>query len=405
MQSVPVSLKTEDQNKALLNYIDSHIQPLLRRSFASAYSKDQYFINTSTLVLEVEGQECNVCFEVAYSIETGLLAYIKYECLEIPSIENKIRQFIDQSFQGIITDKKETFFKRYMYRYIGARLDGEYFKGRNLRIAPIWPEQHDSRTNIEQFFTIELKVDAVDSEDASVKGNIIADKLVAKMAFWLNLGITPLAHEYRWGISSNGNGLENRLFQTGIYIDQLLSKEMPKKGNIKTGETRPFNAEGIHNMFEKVYFPDVWRKLLAALEKSPKEINDAFDSCCFMYQMAINAGRYHPTVEASYMVAAIESLFQGEQDKTLRHFSPFIRFYCSLVEGDEQVLAFLHSDVRSKHFHSGGFEAGEYNYQKDSVISFQSVNSRIIQGKLARGKLLMRAAIYNWGVDLIERTQ
>jgi|GEM_PF-2832560 hypothetical protein len=410
MQEVKVTLKTEDQNKVFLNYLDSHIEPLLQNSFSSAYFNNGLYINRADLTLKIDEEECRVGFEVVYSVQTGLLVSLKYECKERPYIEDKIRHFIDQSFQGIISDKKETYYKRYLYRYIGGRLNGEYYKGRTLRIAPYWPNQDDTRTNIERYFSIDIKVEAVDHDDANVKGNIIADKMAAKLSFWLNLGIEAgFITQNLWGVKHRNEDLEDCLFQRSIpRAAAPMPLEMPKKGGMKAGETRCFSRDGIQPMMDDIYLFDCWKKLLDALKKSSEDINQAYDNCCFMYQMAMNAGRHHPTVQASYMVSAIESLAKSEKDNERTSFSGFIRFYCSLTKENkntEEVLEFFYSKIRSKHFHSGAFEAGEYEYHRDSTISFQHVKGAILRKKLDIGRRLIRIAIYNWGVDLIERVK
>tara|TARA_R110000744_G_scaffold369880_1_gene480321 strand:- start:7 stop:1239 length:1233 start_codon:yes stop_codon:yes gene_type:complete len=410
MQEIKVTLTSEDQNKMFLNYLDSHIKPLVKGSFSSAGFEDGLFINRTNLTLEIDEEECRVWFEVVYSIQTGLLVSLKYECEEKSYIEDKIRHFIDQSFQGIISDKKETYYKRYLYRYIGGRLNGEYYKGRTLRVAPYWPNQDNARTDIERYFSIDLKVEAVDHGDANVKGNIIADKMAAKLSFWLNLGIDEgFTVQHLWGVKHSDGDLEDCLFQRCVpQAAALVPNEMPNKGGIKSGETRCFNPDGIQAMMDDIYLPDCWKKLLAALEKSSDDINKAYDNCCFMYQMAMNAGRYHPTVQASYMVSAIESLAKSEEDNERTSFSGFIRFYCDLTKENkntEEVLDFLYSKIRSKHFHSGAFEAGEYDYNRESTISFQNVSGTILRKKLDIGRRLIRIAIYNWGVDLIKRVK
>lgn len=408
MKEIEITLTSEDQNKMFLNYLDSHIKPLSKSSFSSASFENDLFINRTNLTLKIDEEECRVGFEVAYSAQTGLLVSLRYECEEKPYIEDKIRNFIDQSFQEVISDKKDTYYKRYLYRYIGGRLNGEYYKGRTLRIAPYWPNQDNVRTDIERYFCIDLKVEAVDHDDANVKGNIIADKMAAKLSFWLNLGIEDGSTiQHLWGVKYSDDDLEDCLFQRCTPQSAApIPNKMPEKSSIKSGETRYFNSDGIQAVMGDVYLPDCWKKLLSALEKSSESINKAYDNCCFMYQMAMNTGRYHPTVQASYMVSAIESLAKSEKDATKKSFSGFIRFYCDLTkesQNTEEVLDFLYSKIRSKHFHSGAFEAGEYEYSRNSTISFQNVSGTILRKKLEIGRRLIRIAIYNWGADLVER--
>ncbi|SBS33813.1 hypothetical protein MAQ5080_02694 [Marinomonas aquimarina] len=405
MQEMEMTLETEDQNKVFLNYLDSYIDPFVRGSFASAHSENGHFINRTNLTLDIDGELSRVGFEVVYSIETGLMTSIKFDCKERPSVEGKIQALIYQAYQGVISNKKEVFYKRYLYRYVGGRLNGAYSKGRTLLIAPYWPDQDNVTTDIERFFSVDVKVEAVDHEDANVKGNILADKLAAKLSFWLNLGIEGLSIEHIWGVSHKSGAPEGVLFQRCVPPEApRIPKEMPSKKEFKAGEVSDFQAQGIHNIMGDVYLPRCWKNLLSALEKSGDEINQAYDSCCFMYQMGLNAGRYHPTVQASYMVAAIESLALSEKEPSLRHFSNFMRFYCDLTENhknENEVLKFLYEDVRSKHFHSGRFTAGEHEYSRNSHISFQNVKSRMLRKKLDIGRYLVRIAIYNWGMDLI----
>ena len=106
--------------------------------------------------------------------------------------------------------------------------------------------------------------------------------------------------------------------------------------------------------------------------------------------MALNAGRYHPTIMLSYMVGAVDSITQASRDG--KGFSDFMRKYDPTVS--DELLEYFHSNIRSAHWHGGEFAMGENESSWKEPLTNPDNHLRFFI--MRSGRRSIRTAILNW---------
>lgn len=396
------SLSDKERAHVFLNYLDGFFQNFRKQSLGSSYFEGDYFFNDTNITGEIDGEKESFFIRIASDFD-GNLKYLEFDDSKNGKYKEKINKLILDSLMKSLSDKKEVFYRRYHYVYTGPQLDGEYWI-RGARIAPI---VDDTKTkvwdNAERYFSIELNVNAIDGPDADAKGNIETDIIAARLSLLLDVGIKPPTTEHKWCIDTdNDNTIKSKLYQTGYFGFGHNLTRMPKKKELMNcGKFHQSVFSQLRFIGELLCLPTESRKLFSSLDTSEDNVVEAFNNCCFMYQIALTAGKYSPTVKLSYLVACIEALAQCESSEN-KHFSNFIRHYAKDAIRVNNILDFMHGEVRSSHFHSGKFSGGEYSYKRSSVIRFESVESRIRDTMFRESYRLIRIAIGNWIVNLIQ---
>jgi len=389
-------ISDKERSRLFLNYLDVFFQDFRKKSFGSSYFEGDSYFNETSITGEIDGQEDSLFIRISSDLD-GNLQYLEFDDNKNGAYKEKINKLIIDSLMKSLDDKKETFYRRYHYTYTGPQLDGEYWiKG--TRIAPISDDTSNKTwDNIERYFSIELNVDAIDGSDADAKGNVESDIIAARLSLLLDVGISAPLTEHKWCIDvSDSTNAKSKIYQTGYYGFGHDLTRMPKKKELMAcGQFKNSVFPHMRYVGELLFLPCETRKLFSKLECAAAETKEAFNNCCFMYQIASTSGKYSPTVRLSYLVAAIESLAQCENGKN-KHFSNFIRHYAKDEIKVENILDFMHGEVRSAHFHSGKFTGGEYNYERNSVIRFQSVESRVRNMLFRESYRLIRISIARW---------
>ncbi|HCE2278578.1 TPA: hypothetical protein NGT22_002410 [Vibrio parahaemolyticus] len=397
MERLDLSIITDKERVRLfLNYLDVFFQDFRIKSFGSSYFQGDSYFNDTNISGNINGKEETFFIRIVSSLD-GNLKYLEFDDNKNGEFKEKINKLIIDSLMKSLDDKKEIFYRRYHYTYTGPQLDGEYWI-RGIRIAPIIDDvKNKTWDNVERYFSIELNVSAIDGPDADAKGNIESDIIAARLSLLLDIGINPPITEHKWCIDTNDrSNCESKLYQTGYYGFGHNLKRMPKKKELMScGKFNNSIYPHLRFMGDLLCLPSETRKLFSKLDNSSDEVQEAFNNCCFMYQISSTSGRYSPTVKLSYLVASIEALAQCGSSEN-KHFSNFIRHYAKNEIKVSNILDFMHGEVRSAHFHSGKFTGGEYKYERDSVITFQSVESRIRDARFRESYRLVRTAIANW---------
>ena len=174
------------------------------------------------------------------------------------------------------------------------------------------------------------------------------------------------------------------------FVDTSGIKTLPKKGELcETVEFSCNISNPLKFLNEKLKCPVETRKILRGIAESDENIQNAFDSCCFLYQLGLNAGRQYPTVKISYMCAAVEAIVKSKATEC-ESFSEFMKKHSS-SEGTE-LYNFIY-DIRSSHWHSGQFKMRDHNYEPMDI----SDSSRLIHTNVRMlAELSMRGAIIDW---------
>ena len=182
----------------------------------------------------------------------------------------------------------------------------------------------------------------------------------------------------------------------GVWDKNKLD-EMPRKKEI-CRLSKPLHSVFRNERYsgEDLSFPRKIRMLRKKIEQTEYKNKAAFEKCCRLYQVALNAGKYHPTVMLSYMCGAIESIQQTASDE--KSFSEFMRKYDP--SSNSKLSDYIYGKVRSAHWHGGEFAMGDNESawkesltNQDSMIRFNIIKN---------GRKSMRTAILNW-VDSLGR--
>lgn len=331
------------------------------------------------------------------------LKSIEFESPDSDAIEKLANTLIIESLGNALGAKKKTFFRRVWFCYIGEQFDGEYWLSSNIRVAPVDPEDPNPQlASSERYISIDINVEAIDVHGAIVSATNRANLLAARLSLILNLGIYSPSNEHRWTIPENLESPCELRYLGYLYKGPQLT-ELPRKGKLcKLGKLEHSMRYRIRYLGETIKFPEETRKLISAIDNSDSRTVTAFDNCAFLYQLALNAGKYLPTVKISYLVAAIDALCKAEVK--FRDFSSFIRHYALPTHDIDHLLNFMHRSVRSAHFHAGEFPFGEFEQTKRLRI-YSGSSKRISEHRYHECIKLIRAALANWAAIKIDPAQ
>lgn len=395
------NIEDTEKQRLFLEYLDSALGSYRESSTGcSYYDTSGDYIDESVISINKDNIFGSLLIRIVAS-ESDELKSIEFESQGSDLIDKLFNKLIVDSLASALGAKKIKFFRRVWFCYIGERLDGEYWFGRNLRIAPVDPEDPNPHfMSAERYISIDLNVEAIDAFSASAIARNIGSRWAARFSLILDLGIYAPSYEHRWTISeSNTSACELR--QLGYWYNGPRIEEMPRKGKVcQPGKYEHSLHHHIRFVGESVKFPSEARKLIAALDRCDSKTQSSFDNCAFLYQLALTAGSTLPTVKLSYLVASIDALCKS--DTTYTDPSSFIRHYANSMHDIEHLLNFMHGSVRSAHFHAGEFAFDEFD-QKPRISIYSGSLNRQSNHRYDECLKLIRCAIANWaGIKITE---
>tara|TARA_R110002167_G_C12700402_1_gene653410 strand:+ start:1414 stop:2793 length:1380 start_codon:yes stop_codon:yes gene_type:complete len=152
-----------------------------------------------------------------------------------------------------------------------------------------------------------------------------------------------------------------------VMLEEVFKKHKIKRD--KSNSIRPIERikKSKHMMNDPIMFPRCTKTLFRELMQMNVEKRSAILSCAYMYNISLVKGDDEPTLCASYLVCAIESLGLYSNLK----FSPFLNQY-SEDNYDKGLTDYFYRTVRSGHFHSGKllFNECSINFQTDHDFLF-----------------------------------
>lgn len=319
-------------------------------------------------------------------------------CPDSPEAEDFVFQIASQSLINTLAEKRERFFRRVFYCYFGTELDGEYWL-QGVRVAPAGPGDHPAQIDkVERFITFDMHVEAVDIDEANSIALHESAKIAARLSFLTHIGLYTPASEHRWVLPVHGDTIKpSMLMQLGYHGKCQEISKMPRKGDLcGAGRYDGSLLDTIKFLGEKIKLPSLARKILSGANNAESDKAEAFDSCCKLYQVALTAGRYSPTLQMSYFVAAVDALTASEPP--LNSFSGLVRNYSQSFPELDSLLDFLHGSVRSAHFHAGNFPFGEFS-KRDDLWIFKDMSQHELDAKFRLGRHIIRETIVNWALD------
>lgn len=388
------------KQRLFLEYLDAALGQYSDSSGGSNhYDENGDYVDETALNVKLQEGSGTLHIRIIAADDDNLKS-IEYESPDSEATEKLANTLIIESLGNALGAKKKPFFRRVWFCYIGEHLDGEYWLGSNIRIAPVDPEDPNPQfSSSERYISIDMNVEAIDVHGAIVIANNRANLIAARLSLILNVGIYSPSSEHRWTIPEDHDSPCERR-QLGYRYNGPLLAELPRKGDIcKLGKFEHSMHYRIPYFGETIKFPVETRKLISAIDDSDSRTATAFDNCAFLYQLALNAGKYLPTVKISYLVAAIDALCKAEVE--FRDPSSFVRHYAMPTHDIDHLLNFMHRSVRSAHFHSGEFPFGEFEQTRRLNI-YSGSSKRMSEHRYRECIKLIRAALANWAAIKIE---
>ena len=309
----------------------------------------------------------------------------------------ELSQIINKTLQKVINKKTETFFKRTYYRTIsGCNLPGEYWFNKTIRFAPLFSDDKSSLVNAERIVVVDLNVDAIDTIHANEIANEKSSILISYLSFILDISFELPNIQELYFLNRNSNNKFEMERKSTQLIDNSNINKMPKKGELcSLGKYKDSIFDKNRYLNRKLICPKETRKIINGIEKANDKNKLAFQRCCLLYKISKKISFSLPTAMLSYEYAAVDSIV-----KTLNDKYPSFSFFMTKYAGENQNLYdFIHSDIRSAHFHSGKFSLGDFDFNQDFIRNPQKhITFNII--KLSHE--IIRKAILNWLDELIK---
>lgn len=275
--------------------------------------------------------------------------------------------FVSAILVSVLSSKKTRYFKRRHFSAIaGSDLSGEYWLP-GYRFAPQFADDDSHLINSERYLVIDMEVDAVDSMHADELADERAGLAAAHLSFITDVGISKPTHEQRWFLTRENGELKQHRESTQ-HIDLAVPSQMPGKNELC--KCVQFSGSVFdHEKYANSPFscPIETRQILRGLESSQPDLRSAFNKCSLLYQLGLTIGRYLPTVRISYEYAAVNAVVQ-ELGGNYSGFSDFVRKNCP-GENVDDLLEYVHSRIRSAHWHGGEFALGETSHRRDFLTN------------------------------------
>jgi len=338
----------------------------------------------------------------------GRLIDIEVTSSELNDPESKwkdaVQEFVTAVLKTALEEKREQFFRRILFHYIGAQLDGEY-RLPGFRFAPAYPEDPEpSFFATERVVCIDLIVKAIDENDASALAHEAARRHAARLSLLLNVGLYVPDSTRRWVIPQEAGQppvTESRRYQLGFLHEGLGAQAMPPKGKVcKLGEYAGSLSARYREAGRLLSLPPESRKILRGMNAAPPQVAEAFDRGARLYQVAAVVRMQFPSVAMAYRVAAVEAISRAQN----REFRDFVRQYVQPADDLEDLLDYLYGSVRSAHFHGGEFPLGEHAVIPvfDPFMDPEEAGRFELQG---RCNDLIREAIIRWMSEILPEVQ
>jgi hypothetical protein len=248
--------------------------------------------------------------------------------------------------------------------------------------------------NSERLLVLDYNIEAIDFSHADKLANERSALDSAHLSMITGFGISKPIYEKRYAlIKDNGEFRHERVSTQPWDLSRISS--MPKKGKIcPAGVFNGTVFKAMRYANESFECPIETRKILRGRNQADPATRHAFDKCSLLYQLALTIGRHHPTVQISYLYAAVNAVTQ-ELGSEYKGFSDFVQKHYTGRLGD--FLDYMHK-VRSSHWHGGEFLMGETDYRDDYLTNpVRHVRSHNFE----KAYEIIRTSIFNWVMNKV----
>lgn len=363
---IALNIPRGQRQQEFIDYLNSALRQRIASSTGSAgVNKDGLFESTVTGPFSIDRGMIQLTWRVTKDSK-GTLLKLVIESADPSAAEGdwktEVYEFVTSVLATALAEKRQKFFRRSFFFYVGPQLDGEYWLP-GYRFAPAYPEDSQPHLiNAERVVSIDQEVEAIDDLHASALAGEAAHRHAARLSLLLNAGLYRTEQALRWGWPAfeGQPATESVRFYPGFMHPSLNLTQMPKKGErcalggYKGSLSARYRVAG-----ELQSLPPEARKILRGVDNSDPLVADAFDRGARLYQVATVCGLSFPSVGLAYRVAAVEAI--SSADNQCKGFSDFMRKHVSSRKDIEEALTYLYGVARSAHFHGGEFPMGEFS--------------------------------------------
>jgi hypothetical protein len=392
---ININLKRGPEQQRFLDYFNSRLSPRISSARGAAgFRENGTFESVVTGPFSIDQDQIIELSWKYIKSQDGELLFIEVEQVVSDSNDawqSAVNELVVGALTSALEIKRNQFFRRNVFNYIGPQLDGEYWFGQT-RFAPMWPDDDQpSLINAERVVCIDQMVFAIDDVDAWSLAQQSSARIAARLSLLLNRGLYRPPFEQRWVLrDGDAKSIRGSLVFSGYGP---WPTELPAKGEIcKPGQWAGSLAVDYITV-GPLSLPQEARRVLRAVDQAPPAIVESFDRASRLYQVGAVLQQQFPSVGLAYRVAAVEALSKSEL--SANGFSDFMRKNVKSLADPEPVLKFLYGTVRSAHFHAGEFPLGEYDllqFNRGFMSSEYIENTNLRR----RGFEITREAIVNW---------
>jgi len=359
---------------------------------------DDGYVSTVSGIFNIENKK----YEINWSFiqgDDGGLNYVDVECLghdDEDSWRHAAKDFLFKVLAASFSGETRSFVRTIMMYYIGPALDGEYWFGSSIRLAPAVNDDKDpGLINAERVVRFDIRVEAVDVMHSLAIATEMAMTMAARVGLLLHVGLYMQEGEMRW-TSDSEHG--QPFISTRRYLGYLSGieniSEMPVKESLcNLGRySGSIFSKNCYVAGEKLTLPVETRRFFKALIDSPL-LSDAFDRCARMMRVSFLCGGISGSASMAYQVAAVESIVKT--CKSHKSFSDFMRDMLGGSDNIDGILDYIYGKVRSGHFHAGEFPVGDFGSRDifGPAMNFSGMPERLMQ---YRGRDMIWKAISQW---------
>jgi hypothetical protein len=367
-------------------------------------SEDGFFKSTVTGPFLIDTVHVPLTWQLVKALD-GTLLHLDVNCADsnMPDDQWKTAAYelVTSVLTAALSERRQQFFRRNLFFYIGGQLDGEYWLP-GFRLAPAYPgDPEPYLINAERVLAFDMIVNAIDDQNAHVLASEAAHRHAARVSLLLNVGLYSQAHEVIWvlPVIDDKRAPVSLRCQRFFNHPSIMVTNMPSKGELcPLGQYRGSLAERYRVAGKLLSLPPQSRKILRGIDLADPVVADAFDRGARLYQVASVVGHQFPSVGLAYRIAAVEAIAQA--DASAASFDEFMHKYIASTAGFDNLLDYMYGSVRSAHFHAGEFPLGEYarTHLFDPLMDSESVQLSNIHRVCYE---LTREAIVNWMESIV----
>lgn len=405
---IPLNIPNGPRQRDFLDYLSAALRKRMANYRASAgRAEDGSFVASVTGPFQIDQDHVHLDWRITKD-PRGTLVAMQIRSADCAEPESKwitaVHEFVTSVLATALAETRQQYFRRSIFFYIGAQLDGEYWLP-GFRFSPVYSDDPMPHLlNGERVTAIDQVVDAIDDNHAHTLSNESARRQAARLSLLLNVGLTSHGHDMRWVIptSDDAAASESIRCHLGFNHPSVYLKEMPEKGELcSVGKYTGSLAARYRVAGELQSLPPEARKILRGIDNADPFVTDAFDRGSRLYQVALVCGRIFPSVGLAYRIAAVEAI--SKADPECGSFSDFMKKYVRSQEDIGPILDYLWGKARSGHFHEGVFPMGEYSEQRYFEV-FMDSDSLAVDELHRTCHNVTREAIVNWMLLMVPET-